>query len=96
MGTGFWLYVGEHDVFVTNRHNVDPSLKFPDQEDLELCSVELDLRQWARGATPKTQFFTAETPLRGLHVSPSADCAILVDPLLTGRDAAAFPSARII
>jgi hypothetical protein len=90
------LYVGDHDVFVTNRHNLDPSLRFPDDEDLELLSVELDLRQWVRGATPQTQFFAVEMPLSGLHMSPTADCAILVDPVLTGRDAAVFPSGRII
>jgi hypothetical protein len=96
VGTGFWLYVGAHHVFVTNRHNVDPSLKFPAEHDLELLSLEIDLRQWIRGATPETKFFPMEDPTRGVHMSSEADCAILVDPVLSGRDSDVFPSAQII
>ena len=96
VGTGFWLSVDHHNVFVTNRHNVDPSLIFPDQEDLELLSLEIDLRRWTDRPTPETRFFSVILTSSSLHVSPSGDCAILVDPAMTGGDANAFPTATIV
>ena len=98
IGTGFWLNVDDHNIFVTNRHNVDPSIKFPKQEDLELLSLEIDLRQFVGigKTTPQTRFFPIEYPSHALHCSPSADCAILVDPVMTGRDVNVFPNGTII
>jgi len=96
-GTGFWLSVAEHNVFVTNRHNVDPSLKFADEEDLELLSLEIELRQWTNAKeTPQTRFFPVDQSRPGLHYSQSADCAILVDPVMEGRDLSVYPNATII
>jgi hypothetical protein len=89
--------VAEHSIFVTNRHNVDPSLKFPDEEDLELLSLEMELRQWKDAKeTPQTKFFPVELSTSGLRYSHSADCAILVDPSMEGRDLSAYPNASII
>lgn len=96
-GTGFWLSVGEHNVFVTNRHNVDPSLKFPDREAFKLQSVEIELRLWTQGVVlPHTQLFPVEEFSGVLHCSSSADCAIFVNPVLTGRNQEVFPYPTII
>lgn len=45
IGTGFWVKDGENSFFVTNKHNVDPTLKLGPETKFKLAYLEIQLRQ---------------------------------------------------
>ncbi len=106
--SGFWLLTSdEHVLFVTNRHNVDPTLKHGVGTEFNLTAVELQVRGPADGTVgfyPVTNLSTA------IWCAPSADCAVIAAPALArsqtldvGRifreenlaEAAVFPALQI-
>lgn len=78
-GTGFWLLLDDkRPVFVTNKHNVDPSINFPGGS-LRLTAVSVDLRS----LVDQAKIMKVELVDRNcIHCSPTADCAILLNPRL--------------
>lgn len=42
-GSGFWVTSSNSNIFVTNKHNVDPTLKYGTDKGhiLETCEIEL-------------------------------------------------------
>lgn len=48
VGTGFWVELNEVHHFVTNKHNVDPTLKLGTDTRHKLCQVEIQLRRVLR------------------------------------------------
>lgn len=85
IGTGFWIGVKDQRIFITNKHNVDPTLKFGDTE-LELFSIHIELRKLyiqedeSVDELSKTDFFEVKNFENSLKISKNADCAILVAP----------------
>lgn len=84
LGTGFWMRLASgKDVLITNRHNVDPSIKFPDNPDFKLHSLKIELRRISASGdnrptiSPETQFFEISDNSQ-LFASANADCAICV------------------
>jgi hypothetical protein len=81
-GTGFWVGITRTDsVFVTNRHNVDPDLKWPGQ-GYELVQSEIEVRRFSLKGEwetptphPETRFFSARNYAWKRH--PTADCALI-------------------
>jgi hypothetical protein len=85
-GTGFWLRHGDHDLYVTNRHNVDHALRIGAESAYELRSVEIELRRNLGGKpTPETQFFRLAND-SCMRSSASADCTVFVGPSFADRD----------
>ena len=85
-GTGFWLHLpGDVHVFVTNKHNVDPSISFP-KDQLRLDHLSLELRRH-RGdeALIETRFFDVDPS--AILVHPTADVALVRPPSLPEADA---------
>ncbi|HEY4283633.1 MAG TPA: hypothetical protein VGM62_11275 [Chthoniobacterales bacterium] len=82
-GSGFWIHLSSgRNGFVTNRHNVDPTIKFGPDTKLRLDSTSLLLRKrTAKGGQfeyhPETKFFrlTDKSQIAALH---NADCAIII------------------
>jgi len=83
-GTGFWIQLSSGGTcFVTNRHNLDPSLKFPGEPDLRLEKASLELRR-TYGIDEKEQSYAHETRYFELAEQQSnfmlldnADCALV-------------------
>lgn len=81
--TGFWLEVESHYVFVTNRHNVDPTLKFGENTSFKLAEIELEVRDGKlENPSKETRFYRITNLDICLWESADADCAIFVDPLV--------------
>jgi len=80
-GSGFWLLDGNDDIYVTNKHNVDPTIVFGDDTDLKIDSLEIELRLF-QGNTPtsSTKFFEAINVPQCIKSAPSADVAIIRNP----------------
>jgi hypothetical protein len=78
-GTGFWISDNqEKHSFATNRHNLDPTLKFGDITPYKLDSVAIELRKRAGDRVfPDTKFFSV-TNANAIHHA-DADCSILRD-----------------
>ncbi|MFZ6772888.1 hypothetical protein ACO0LB_09225 [Undibacterium sp. SXout7W] len=95
-GTGFWvsdLKGGRH--FVTNKHNVDPTLKFGSETQLKLHSAEIELRRIESGVPLPETFFFKVSNLDSLVISKTADCAVLLAPHLHDHDPTTFQIADI-
>jgi len=83
-GSGFWLELNSgKEVFVTNRHNVDPTVLFGSDTTLKLQGLRLCLRQFERipqsdqiRHSPGTKFFPVDDC--PIYASGSSDCAIIV------------------
>jgi hypothetical protein len=82
MGTGFWMCLASgKNCFVTNRHNIDPAIKFPKNPDFSLQTLKIELRRRiiTEDGEPtydaKTQFFEL-TDNSKLLLSENSDCAI--------------------
>ncbi|MBY0463097.1 MAG: serine protease [Alphaproteobacteria bacterium] len=82
VGTGFWLEVDGKQIFVTNKHNVDPSLKLGGGTPYELTHFEIELRQRVppNQFLPTTHFFEVNNLKHCLIAHPTADCAIFLQP----------------
>lgn len=96
MGTGFWLSgPGGQRNFITNKHNVDLSLKSGASASWRLTTAEIELRRWDdNGATASTSFFTV-ADLGCITSSPVADCSVLISPTLFDHSDADFPIADL-
>jgi hypothetical protein len=80
--TGFWLLTSDgHVLFVTNRHNVDPTLKHGVGTPFHLTGVELQVRDSVDGAVTFHPVANLDT---AIWCAPSADCAVIADPGLVG------------
>jgi hypothetical protein len=84
--TGFWIGngPGRPCAFVTNRHNVDPAMRFPG-EFWSLASAQIALR---RGRTEdETKFFTVDLEAADLRLAEDgSDCAAFLKPTFEGLD----------
>jgi hypothetical protein len=83
-GTGFWMCLASGKIcFITNRHNVDPSISFPKNSDLRLQTVEIELRRIVQTDDDDT-IYDLETRFFELHddcklfVSENSDCAVIM------------------
>jgi len=82
VGTGFWLrLVSGVTCFVTNKHNVDPSIKFPGST-LRLETIGIELRrntgtEREPAYEPETRYFEVDDGSK-IYVTPNTDCALLV------------------
>jgi hypothetical protein len=96
-GTGFWLKTTDaHTVFITNKHNVDPSLLFPKDGDLRLKQIELALRRGCSDTAPVDLVyhpgdFLACANVKAALFSMEWDVAVLVDPVFENPDATTPP-----
>jgi hypothetical protein len=83
-GTGFWVRSGGNDCFVTNRHNLDPSIKLGATTQLRLKGVSLQVRLQSTPGNwrPDTCFVAVDNLEGSLKLHPSADVAALVNPSL--------------
>lgn len=84
MGTGFWIRLKSgKEVFVTNRHNIDPSLLFSGDTKFKLLEFYLQLRRFEKNPEtgnvhhfPETKFFQIKNA--AIFALTDADCAIVV------------------
>lgn len=83
-GTGFWVRSGQHDCFVTNRHNLDPTMKLGPETGYRLDKVSLQLRLQIPPGNWRPDIYFVEVANLGdcLRLHASADVAILVNPSL--------------
>lgn len=80
-GSGFWVTTEKSHAFVTNKHNVDPTLKYEDDTEYKLETCEVELRQYSQKIPSTfTQFFEIKNFSDCLLKSKSADVAIMRDP----------------
>lgn len=80
-GTGFWLLDGNDDIFVTNKHNVDPTIIFGDDTNLKLNRFEIELRLFQDNLpTSSTKFFEVINVSLCIKRAPSADVAVIRNP----------------
>lgn len=97
VGTGFWLRsLSDKNVFITNKHVLDPTIIFGEETEYKLNKIELELRLWKNNKPePLTKFFEVKN-LVCIHTSDSADCALLISPKLHNFKESEFPIASII
>lgn len=83
-GTGFWIQTARDSYFVTNRHNVDPSLKLGLQTQYRTEKVQLQLRTQKTPGTwlPETFFVSVGNLESCVRCHPDADAAVLKNPSL--------------
>ena len=88
-GTGFWLaFDPQRPIFVTNKHNVDPTLNLGQSTKFHLHKFEIMLR---RSPSPgvwvdEIRFFAIWQPTTCISMSDDADCAVLADFSWEHRD----------
>lgn len=87
-GTGFWVKDGDNNYFVTNRHNVDPTLKLGNDTLFKLEAMHLQLRQQeSPGKWLPAVFLARVTNLAdSLQCHSSSDVAVLKNPSLQSDD----------
>ena len=81
-GTGFWVKLNScREIFVTNKHNIDPTLKLGTNTKFRLNEVEIELRKKENNKVfCNTKFFRVINAKDSIIVSSKADCAIIVSP----------------
>ncbi len=80
-GTGFWLKDGPKDFFVTNKHNLDPSLMLGDNTSYKLFKMEVELRAFdGSKPSPETKFFEVDQAKSQVYLHATADAAVLFNP----------------
>lgn len=80
-GTGFWVKNGEKSMFVTNRHNIDPTLKLGSETKFKLSRLDIQLRQKIGDSLfASVSYFPVHELANSLRVHPTADVAILCNP----------------
>ncbi len=94
-GTGFWVSLNQKKTsvpaFVTNRHNLDPEMLYPNQ-DYRLIRTEIQLRkQTADDAELHRETSWISIPAEGWVLHPTADCAAIIDPKLAGQQQGFLP-----
>ena len=76
IGTGFFLRRHPTSFFVTNRHNVDPTMRLG--QSWSLRAVKLLLRRYADGVpTEETRWFALDMHRSSWLHSPTADVSVL-------------------
>src|SRR5258706_3597757 len=87
-GTGFWVREGENSYFVTNRHNVDASLKLGTATKFRLEKVCLQLRTQSEPGKfrPDTSFVAVHNLNTCLRFHDVSDVALLINPSLPSDD----------
>lgn len=78
-GTGFWIQTLDSPVFVTNRHNIDISLKGPKWCEYTLQNIELELRPRVESKNNTPEFVNVSN-LECLQQHADADVSVLVNP----------------
>lgn len=93
LGTGFWLNVAGKLALVTNRHNLDPALKYPEMPDLRLVSFDIELRDFAPQVFPpgRTTFCPVQIDKTRLLLADGTDCALVVGPKIALPAGTFFP-----
>ncbi|MFZ6182652.1 hypothetical protein [Nannocystis pusilla] len=77
-GTGFWIEHRGRPYIVTNRHNVDPNLKY-EGAGYTFVSIQVELRKWVQNsATQETRMFTIHEPT--FFIDEDADCCLIDNP----------------
>lgn len=80
-GTGFWIKDNHNKVFVTNKHNINPTLTFGADTKYRLCSLEIELRVINNSIPkPDTKFFSVDIGNSILEDSIDADAAVILNP----------------
>jgi hypothetical protein len=84
-GTGFWVQDKGSDYFITNRHNLDPTLKLGAGSPFRLASAQVQLRLQAPPGEwqASTKLFPVNNLETCVRLHPSADVAALKNPSLT-------------
>jgi hypothetical protein len=83
-GSGFWISKNNETFFVTNRHNVDATLKRGNDTKLICTKIGIQLRKFfVNGDLPETKFFEVKNLNECLKTHSTADVAILVNPSFT-------------
>lgn len=81
-GTGFWVELPSKDrIFVTNKHIVDPTLKYGESTDYELTEINIELRKTIKNQKKyfqETEYVTISDISSSLFVSKDSDCAIIL------------------
>ncbi len=86
-GTGFWLAERYNTYFITNRHCVDPTLKYGPETPYRIEGLRVLLREqegvdrWL----PNTEFAVVDNLANCLRCHPSADVAVLKQPAYSSR-----------
>ena len=83
-GTGFWILDRNDRFFVTNRHNVDPTLKLGPDTPFRLRAIKLQMRTQVTPTSwgPGTTFVDVVNTDKALTLHTNADVAVLKNPLL--------------
>jgi hypothetical protein len=80
-GTGFWIKDNDNKVFVTNKHNVNPTLNFGAGTNYRLLSLDIELRVIDKSIPqPDTKFISVDIKNSILEDSLDADAAVILNP----------------
>ena len=79
-GTGFWIEVNNTRYFVTNRHNVDPTLKLGASTKYRLEGLQIQLRKGTQGILVPITEFTPVENFKDFKLHNEADVAVLKEP----------------
>ena len=80
-GTGFWVNSEENNFFITNKHNIDPTLKLGPNSSLKVDKVYLQMRRMIRSALlSETKFFPIENFETSLVSHPTSDVVAFKNP----------------
>ncbi len=81
IGTGFWVSSDSWTAFITNKHNVDPTLKLGNDTDFRLHQIQIQMRRsQGRRLFAETAFFIVNDALSVLRMHTDADVAVLLNP----------------
>lgn len=99
-GTGFWMRLKSgRTCFVTNRHNIDPTVKFPNEPNLRLESASIELRQnsGANDVEPiynfQTRYFELAEEGNEIIALDNADCAVILPKFKESTEGFSFCAA---
>lgn len=85
-GTGFFVRRGDDSFYITNRHNVDPTLKFTEYTPYRLTQVRIVTHQKTdRRESPERARYDVPDFAERLVCHPAADVACFVNPLSYAR-----------
>lgn len=81
-GTAFWVKSRDgKNILVTNRHNIDPSLRNKELANYRTSKIEVQMREKDKnGYTNKTEFFEIDISQLNGKIHPISDVAVLIQP----------------
>lgn len=86
-GTGFCLKINNSIAFITNKHNIDPTLKLGKDTSYTLNKIEVELGKFVEGQRHReTAFYEISNLNSSLKIHQTADCAALIDPTFKNMD----------